>query len=231
LTVTVENIGKYLGRTIEDSMGRPIGKLVGLTADVKDEVTAIQVAESNGEVNQYPIAFVKLIDGHPILLQSWRVEAEDLRKEHDIIKRRNQALDLLLKDGDIDQLEYDQLHSTYEDLNKGIDQKRDNVLDTLKQIEEKLDQQIRDLQAALTNNKMLYTASEIDQETYHQVTESIRAGLETARRERKDLDNIREYLQAIGSLETPSALPPSAPAKPVPVPDVVVIKMREPVET
>jgi len=227
--VTVENIGKYLGRAIEDSMGRPIGKLVGLTADVKDEVTAIQVAESNGEVNQYPIAFVRLVDGHPILLQPWRVEAEDLRKEHDIIKRRNQALDLLLKDGDIDHLEYDQLHNTYEDLNKEIDQKRDSVLDTLKQIEEKLDQQIRDLQAALTNNKMLYTASEIDQETYHAVTESIRAGLETARKERKDLDDMREYLQAISSLETPLTLPPSAPAKVVP--DVVVIKMREPVQT
>jgi len=227
--VTVEDIGKCLGKTIEDSMGRPTGKLVGLSADVKDEVTAIQVAESNGDVNQYPIGFVRLINGHPVLLQTWRVEAEDLRKEHDIIRRRNQALDLLFKDGDIDQLEYNQQHNAYEDFNKDINQKRDVLLDTLKQVEEKLDQQIRDLQGALTNNKMLYTASEIDEETYHAVTESIRAGLEIARKERKDLDNTREYLQSIDSLETPSSQPASAPAKTIP--DVVVIKMREPDET
>jgi hypothetical protein len=229
LTTTVEDIGKYLGRTIEDSMGRPIGKLVGISADIKDAVTDIQVAQSNGEVNHYPIEFVRLNEGHPILLQTWRVEAEDLRREHAIIKRRNQALDLLLKDGDIDQLEYNQQRNTFEDLNKKINQKRDSVVDTLKNFEEKLDQQIRDLQSALTNNKMLYTASEIDEETYHAVTESIRAGLEIARKERKDLDNTREYLQAIDSLETPHPEPPSAPANPVP--DIVVIKMREPAET
>jgi hypothetical protein len=229
LTVTVEDIGRYLGKTIEDSMGRPTGKLVGLTADVKDEVKAIQVARSNGEVDQYPIEFVRLIDGHPVLLQTWRVEAEELRREHDIIRRRNQALDLLLKEGDIDQVEYNQQRNTFEDLNKEINQKRDTIVDTLTQVEEKLEQQIRDLQAALTNNKMLYTASEIDQDTYNTVTESIRAGLEISRKERQDLNNMRESLQGIDSLEAPTQQPSSASIPKVP--DVVVIKMREPGET
>jgi small-conductance mechanosensitive channel len=229
MTVTVEDIGKHLGKTIEDSMGRPTGKLVGLTADIKDEVKAIQVAQSNGEVSQYPIEFVRLIDGHPVLLQTWRVEAEELRREHDIIRRRNQALDLLLKEGDIDQIEYNQQRNGFEDLSKEINQKRDTIVDSLKQVEQKLEQQIRDLQAALTNNKMLYTASEIDQDTYKAVTESIREGLEISRKERKDLDNTREYLQAIDSLEAPTQQPPSASVHKAP--DVVVIKMREPVET
>lgn len=229
MTVTVEEIGKHLGKTIEDSMGRPAGKFVGLTADVKDDVTAIQVSRLSGEVDQYPITFVRIIDGHPVLLQTWRVEAEDLRREHDVIKRRTQALDLLFKDGDIDQLEYNQVRGNYEDLNKEINQKRDTLLDTLKSVEEKLEQQIRDLQAALTNNKMLYTASEIDEQTYQTVTESVRAGLELARKERKDVDNTRGFLQAIEILETPKPQAPSAPAKTVP--DVVVIRMKEPLET
>ncbi len=210
-------------------MGRPTGKLVGVTADIKDEVTEIQISQTNGEVNEYPIGFVRLIDGHPVLLQTWRVEAEDIRREHDIIKRRNQALDLLLKDGDIDQLEYDQLRNTYEDANKEITQKRETVLDSLKEVQEKLDRQIKYLQGALTTNKMLYTATEIDQETYHSVTESIRTSLETARKERKDIDTIREYLQDIDTLETAPPLPSPAPANTIP--DVVVIKMRDPIQT
>ena len=225
MTLTVEEIGKYLGKTIEDSMGRPIGKLVGLAADFKNEVTAIQVAQSNGDVSRFPISFIRLIDDHPVLLQTWRVEAEDLRREHDIIKKRNQAIDLLLKDGDIEQLEYNQLRGTYEDVDKEINQKRDTLMDTLKEVEAKLDQQIKDLQSALTNNKMLYTAAEINEDTYHGVTESVRSGLEIARKERRDLDNIYEYLQAIDSLETPLITPPSVPAKTIP--DIVVIKMKE----
>ena len=88
MTATVEQVGKYLGKTIEDTMGRPVGKLVGLTADIKDEVTAIQIAHSDGEVAQHPITFVKVLEDRLILLQTWRVEAEDLKKEHDIIQRR-----------------------------------------------------------------------------------------------------------------------------------------------
>lgn len=130
-----------------------------------------------------------------------------------------------MKDGDIDQIEYNQLFNNYDDINKEILGKQEGVLETLKVVEVKLEQQIRDLQAALTNNKMLYTAAEIDETTYHTVTESIRSGLEIARKERKDIDNIRSSLQEI---DTPSAsktiTEPSAPTK---IPDVVVIKMKE----
>ena len=70
MAVTVEEVGKYLGKTVEDVMGRPIGKLVGLTADIKDEVNAIQVAQSDGEVTQHPINFVRVIDDRLVLMQA-----------------------------------------------------------------------------------------------------------------------------------------------------------------
>jgi len=228
MTVVVEEIGKFLGKPIEDAMGRQIGKLVGLIADIKDEVTAIQVAQNNGEVAQYPINFVKLFDTHAVLLQTWHIEAEDLRREHDIIRRKSQALDLLLKDGDIVQEEYKQLRGSYEELAKKISDKRETLLDTLKSIESKLEQQIRDLQMALTNNKMLYASSEIDEQTYRTVTESIRSALEIARKEKKDVDNTREFL-----LRTEPAEPQKdvkSTVQPLTVPDVVVIRMKEATE-
>jgi len=226
LTLTVEEIGKYLGQTIEDAMGRPTGKLVGLTADIKDEVQSIQIAQSSGEVNQFPIGSVRVVEGHPVLLEAWRVDAEDLRKEHDIIRRRNQALQLLFKDGDIEQTEFNQLRGSYEDLNKEILTKREGLSEILKEVENRLEQQIRNLQTALTNNKMLFTASELSEQTYHAVTESIRAGLEIARKELKDVENTRDYLKEIASLDVEEpAEPTEAPTK---VPDVVVIKMKEP---
>jgi hypothetical protein len=230
LALTVEEIGKYLGQTIQDMMGRPAGKLVGLTADVKDEVQSVQVAHTEGEVTEHAITSVKIINGHPVLLQAWRVEAEELKREHGIIKRRRQALDLLLKDGDIDQAAYNQLIGGYEDVHKEIITKRDRLIGTLKEAQSKLEQQIRDLQSALTNNKMLYTATEIDEATYHTVTESIRAGLEITRKEMKDLSNTRDSLQEIDSIETapePKREPIQSSA-PNDIPDVVVIKMKEP---
>jgi len=236
LAITVEEIGRYLGQTIQDMMGRPAGKLVGLTADAKDEVQLVQVARTEGEVTQHSITSVRIINGHPVLLQAWRVEAEDIKKEHGIIKRRSQALGLLVRDGDIDQSEYNQLRSNYEDIHKELISKRDTLVGTLQEEEAKLGQQIKDLQSALTNNKMLYTAAEIDEATYQAVTESIRAGLEITRKEMKDIDNTRDSLQDIDSLETVESPQPVKPVQPAPVtrssapydiPDVVVIKMKE----
>lgn len=203
MTVIVEHVGKYLGKTIEDAMGRPVGKLVGLTADIKDEVTAIQVVHSDGEIVQHSINFVKVLEDRLILQPTWRVEAEDLRREHDIIARRRQALDLLLKDGDINQSEFDQLRSTYETLDKEIKEKSETLIDTLKHVESKLDQQISDLQSALTNNKMLYSSSEINDEIYQQVTESIRSGLEIARKERQDIANIMDFQSSKETVDKP----------------------------
>ena len=225
MTVTVEQVGKYLGKSIEDAMGRPVGKLVGLTADIKDEVTAIQIAHSDGEVAQHPIAYVKLLEDKLILMQTWRVEAEDLRKKHEIIIRRRQALDLLLKDGDIEKAEYDQLRSNYEDLDSQIKEKRETLLDTLKHVDSNLEQQIGNLQGALTNNKMLYSSAEIDEPTYHAVTESIRSGLEVSRKERKDIENIIDYLNGIDSVEVPKESTLAQPKSPSS--DVVVIKLNE----
>ena len=226
MTTTVEQVGKYLGKTIEDAMGRPVGKLVGLTADIKDEVTAIQIAHSDGEVAQHPITFVKVLEDRLILMQTWRVEAEDLRKEHDIVMRRRQALDLLLKDGDIEKPEYDHLRTSYEELDGQIKERRETLLDTLKHVDSKLGQQIAELQGALTNNKMLYSSAEIDEQTYHTVTESIRSGLEISRKERKDIENITQYLNGIDSIvETPKEPIPPQPKNPLS--DVVVIKLNE----
>jgi len=228
LTVVVEEIGKFLGKPIEDTMGRQTGKLVGLIADIKDEVTAIQVAENNGEVTEYPINFVKLLDTHAVLLQTWHVEAEDLRREYDIIRRKSQALDLLLKDGDIVQEEYKQLRGSYEELAKKSTDKRETLLDTLKRVESRLEQQIRDLQTALTNNKMLYASSEIDEQTYRTVTESIRSTLEMARKEKRDVDDTRESLSRTGTAEPQKDVKSSV--QPLTAPDVVVIRMKEATE-
>ncbi|HUO43033.1 MAG TPA: CdvA-like protein [Methylomirabilota bacterium] len=226
MTTTVEQVGKYLGKTIEDAMGRPVGKLVGLTADLKDEVTAIQIAHSDGEVAQHPITFVKVLEDRLILMQTWRVDAEDLRKEHDIVMRRRQALDLLLKDGDIEKPEYDHLRTSYEELDGQIKERRETLLDTLKHVDSKLGQQIAELQGVLTNNKMLYSSAEIDEQTYHTVTESIRSGLEISRKERKDIENITQYLNGIDSIvETPKEPIPPQPKNPLS--DVVVIKLNE----
>jgi len=228
LAVTVEQVGKYLGKTVEDAMGRPLGKLVGLTTDVKDEVKAIQIARNDGEVIEHPIDFVKMTNEHVILMQAWRVEAEELKRENDIVRKRRRALDLLLNDGDINQPEYNQLRTGYEDFTKGMLAKRDTLLGNLLDVEKRLAQQIADLEGALTNDKMLFSTTEIDEQTYRTVTESILAYLEIARKERKDIDNTREYLNGIDSSDNSKVVLPQIHQHQFPEPPQPQLTEKEP---
>ena len=228
MAVTVEQVGKYLGKTVEDAMGRPLGKLVGLTTDVKDEVKAIQIARNDGEVIEHPIDFVKMTSDHVILMQAWRVEAEELKRENDIVRKRRRALDLLLNDGDINQPEYNQLRTGYEDFTKGMLAKRDTLLGNLLDVEKRLAQQIADLEGALTNDKMLFSTTEIDEQTYRTVTESILAYLEIARKERKDIDNTREYLNGIDSSDNSKVVLPQIHQHQFPEPPQPQLTEKEP---
>ena len=76
---------------------------------------------------------------------------------------------------------------------------------------------------------MLFTSSEIDERTYHNVTDSIKSTLEIARKERKDLDNTRELLMRKDSAEPKSEVNPT-PSHAAPSSDVVVIRMKETAE-
>jgi len=50
---------------------------------------------------------------------------------------------------------------------------------------------------------MLYSSSEINEEIYQEVTESIRSGLEIARKERKDIANMKDYQNGKETAEPP----------------------------
>ena len=50
---------------------------------------------------------------------------------------------------------------------------------------------------------MLYSSSEISERIYQEVTESIRSGLEIARKERKDIANIMDYQKSKETAEPP----------------------------
>ena len=54
MVLTLEQIRRFLGRPLQDPYGRAYGKIVGISANLKDEVTAVGVEVGNGEFVQSP---------------------------------------------------------------------------------------------------------------------------------------------------------------------------------
>src|SRR5437773_3884673 len=87
MPITLEQVRRFLGRTLQDPYGRAFGKVVGILANLRDEVTGVGIQEGNGEFLQCHGDRVTITGDSLILAPAWKVEAEEFRKEFDIVNR------------------------------------------------------------------------------------------------------------------------------------------------
>src|SRR5207245_766914 len=83
MPITLEEIRRFLGRPLQDPYGRTFGKVVGISANLKDEITGVGIEVGNGEFVQCPGERVKISADTLVLAPTWKIEAEEFRKEFD----------------------------------------------------------------------------------------------------------------------------------------------------
>ncbi len=233
MSITLEQIRRFLGKSLQDPYGRSFGKVVGISANLKDEVTGVGIEVGNGEFVQCPGDHVAVNGDNLVLAPSWKVEAEEFRKEFDIVTRRLRALDELFSVGDIQKDVYEDLRKQHEDAINELKSKRKQILDTLSQRTGTLNTQVRQLQTHLASNKMLHASGEFDDQNYRAASDAIDTGLIRATAERKDVESIYTYLSKPDSSPSASPVPPistipQTPSTPVqPKDQVMVLHVRE----
>ncbi len=237
MPITLEEIRRFLGRSLQDPYGRTFGKVVGISANLKDEITGVGIEVGNGEFVQCPGDRVKISADTLVLAPTWKVEAEEFRKEFDVVTRRLKALDELFSVGDIQKDVYEDMRKQHEDAINELKSKRKSILDTLSQRSSTLNTQLRQLQTHLAGNKMFHASGEFDDQSYKAVSDAIDTGLVRAMAERKEVDSIFGYLSKLDSssstvpapaIQTPVAAPSPAPSAPSqPKDQVMVLHVRE----
>lgn len=220
MTITLEQIRRFLGRTLQDPYGRAFGKVVGISANLRDEVTGVGIEVGNGEFVQCPGERVTISADNLVLAPSWKVEAEEFRKEFDVVTRRLRALDELFSVGDIQKDVYEDLRKQHEDAINELKSKRKEILDTLSQRTSTLTTQLRQLQTHLAGNKMLHASGEFDDQSYKAASDAIDTGLVRAMAERKDVESILAYLSKLDS-GTPATIGAQAVSPPTQAPTTV----------
>jgi len=179
-----------LGRSVSDSYGATIGRIVGISTDVRNKVTSIEVELGNGQfVNCQPSQIV-INDKGILLLDEWKLEANNLKTELDLALRRLKALSDLHRQGDIQPEIYEDFRRNH-DLNLNeLETRREALTRKLASVSTRLDQQIRELETFLANNKMQLAAGEIDPQAYKIATDSIEKGLGRAFSAKRDVEEM-----------------------------------------
>jgi hypothetical protein len=226
MVILVEDLGKFLGKTIHTPYNTPVGRLIAADTNIRNEVIQVSVEQASGELVKYPAAQVRIQNGSILLAPAWKDEAADLEREYLTASKRIAALKSLLSDGDIDMVAYRQMTSEYESALRAMEGRRTDLVDSLKEKTGKLEDQIRGLQLALTDNKLLYSSGVVEAGTYKEACQVIHEMLDGHFAEKKDIQSTIDTLTRLEQTQSTQE-----PAKPQHVeqkiPDFVVVKLRE----
>ena len=226
MVMLVEDVGRFLGKTVQTPYNTPVGKLIGVDTNLRDEVTQVNIEQESGILAKYPAAQVKVENDSVVITPVWKHEASDLEREYLTASKRITALKSLLSDGDIDTTAYREMASEYESAIHAMESRRIALVDSLKERTLKLEDEIRRLQLALTDNKLLYSSGVVEAIAYKDACQIIHGMMNGHLAEKKD---IQATVESLTSLERGSEVQEQTAPRRIDqgIPDYVVVKINE----
>jgi len=226
MVMLVEDVGRYLGKTVQTPYKTPVGKLIGVDTNIRNEVTQLNIEQESGILAKYPATQVKVENGSVVVTPAWKHEASDLEREYSTASKRITALKSLLSDGDIDTTAYREMASEYEGAIHAMESRRIALVDSLKERTLKLEDEIRRLQLTLTDNKLLYSSGVVEAIAYKDACQIIHGMLNGHLAEKKD---IQATVEGLTSLEKGSQVQEQIAPRRIDqgIPDYVVVKINE----
>jgi len=226
MAILVEDVGRFLGKTVQTPYNTPVGKLIGVDTNIRNEVTQVNVEQESGVLAKYPATQLRVENGSVVVTPAWKHEAADLEREYLTASKRITAIKSLLADGDIDTAAYREMSSEYESAIRAMESRRVAIVDSLKERTLKLEDEIRRLQLALTDNKLLYSSGVVEATAYKEACQIIHEMLNGHLAQKKD---IQATLESLTSLEQGHSVqePTASQGIQQGIPDFVVVKINE----
>ena len=215
MTVNLELGKKYLGKPVLDSYGRAMGRIVGLAADVKNEVGQVEIELGNGDFFSCPSYQVSFKDAAATYVYQWKIDADNVAKELDLAIRRLRALDDLFRIGEIPKDVYDDFRKQHEAAVNQLKDRRQVLVNGLKDRIGRLNFQIKELQTFLASLKMQHTTGDLEDGIYKDASSSIESGLSRTFAEKEDIEVHIEDLLALDRKPPETKLPEIRPPTPL----------------
>jgi len=227
MALAMDDVRKFIGKAVKDPYGRDLGKLVGVASNIKGEISSVSIELTSGDFEERPSKQLSVNGEALTLLQDLPVEADELIRELDLLRRRDRALDELSSGGDVDETMYKQLKEQFRQAREELLKTSETTIEKLAGRIQRLDEQIKLIQFLIANNKMHYTSGEIGEDAYSLANESIQSGLRQFSSERKTIeDKINALIASRDSAEEAGTLKPETETKPVQSPEQGIVPAK-----
>lgn len=178
----------FVGKELKDIYGRNLGRVIGLLINEDGELEAVRIEMADRSLAKYPSELLSFDMSGVVLIPSWRIEVDHVTRDIAIARKRIQALDDLLKTGDVSQNIYEELSEAQKDSMNQMKERYELLLRKLTKKCEELRRQIDEMAKFLVDVKLEYKSSQIEEKEYKVAYNAIQMSLNAAIAEKKDLE-------------------------------------------
>jgi len=185
---------EFIGKQVKDMYGTFIGKVVGTITDIDGSVQTVGVDCGSEGLRQIPFEQLVVQGAFVIFIPRWRLEAQRLLREKGLTLRRIRALIDIVSENDDMKEDAELIHEKYK-------MKLLTLEETEKQIKERLDHRLAELDSQLKSIRMLvfdaklqYKSNEISDAKYESVKTQTVEIVEHIEHEKAEIVNIQHRI-------------------------------------
>jgi len=185
-SISEMEIKNFLGKKAKDIYGRYLGLVVSILKNNDDELEYIQVDFNEGRLVKYAAEQIMTDKDEIIIMPTWRIEVENIKKEIGQMNKRMNALREMIEKEEIGKEIYEGLKLSQSSSLKELLEKHDKSITSLKDRLKELDIQINELSSFLVEMRTGKTAGEIQDDEYEKALKSIEQNLNYLFLEKKE---------------------------------------------
>jgi len=196
---SVDTLDKFVGQKIKDPYQRVIGSLASLYSDIDGNVKAVEILFGDAYFKTISADRIIIQKDEVILLPEWKYSAMKVIERLERARRRAKALDDLYAKGEIARDAYEEFKGQ---VSKDLDALKKDANEAKEMIRKRigeLEDQVVEIEKAMTSLKMSYIAGEIGERGYKPAADILRQNKDRNFEEKNDAKRI---LDLIGKLET-----------------------------
>lgn len=239
MALLVKDIRLFVGKSLADLYGRIVGRVVGFSVDIKNEVTSVEVELGGGDFSSFPQSQISIGDGSIVFIPAWKSKSNTFSEEYTSTLQRIRVIQELYGRGEVSQEIYEEFSKQNESILNDLEARRSTLVTILKDEVDRLNTKIKGLQTFIANIKVEHLTGDIDDQAYATANDAVQVGLEKVYIEKKDLETtLAEITKLNPTLAAPmpdlqsivETSPPTPSLTPTPQPITetpIVVRIKE----
>jgi hypothetical protein len=190
-----EKLG-FVGKQVKDIYGTYIGRAIGIITENDGEIEAVGVDCGSGSLKQLPYEQLVIQGEYVFFIPRWRLDAQRLLRQKSLTLKRIKALQDILSENDSMKEDAELVYIKYDKKLHELDETGKQVNDKLNARLAELELEVKNIKALLFDAKLQFRSNEMKEETYQQIKVQTDELIEHINNERAEIDNVKEKLTA-----------------------------------